>query len=59
MTAHPAYQAITVLGEFVVSHILNRVAAEPDRWFVALHAITGASPVEPSDRGNIAAMQAA
>ena len=50
MTAHSAYQSIIALGAPVVPHILNCLAAEPDRWFVALHAITGASPVEPSDR---------
>ena len=59
MTAHPAYQRIIAMGEPAVPHILDRLAAKPDHWFVALHAITGASPVAPENRGRFKEMTAA
>ena len=59
MTAHPAYQGIIAMGKPAVPHILDRLAAKPDHWFVALHAITGASPVAPENHGRFKAMTAA
>ena len=59
MTAHPAYQAIIAMGDHAVPWILDRMAAKPDHWFVALHAITGASPVAPENRGRLKEMTAA
>ena len=59
MAAHPAYQAIIAMGEPAVPWILDRMAAKPDHWFIALHAITGASPVAPENRGRLKEMTAA
>ena len=59
MTAHPAYQRIIAMGKPAVPQILDRLAAKPDHWFVALHAISGASPVAPENRGRFKAMIAA
>jgi len=59
MADHPAYQEIISLGEAVVPLLLREVAREPDHWFSALKAITGANPVSPSDRGHIDKMAAA
>ena len=59
MTAHPAYQSIIAMGEAAVSWILERLAAKPDHWFVALNAITGAAPVPPESRGRVKEMAAA
>lgn len=59
MTAHPAYQAIIAMGDPAVPWILDRMAAKPDHWFVALHAISGASPVAPENRGRFKEMTAA
>ena len=59
MTAHPAYQSIIAMGEAAVPGILERLAAKPDHWFVALNAITGAAPVPPESRGRVKEMAAA
>lgn len=59
MTAHPAHQAIIAMGEPAIPHILDRLAAKPDHWFVALHAISGASPIAPENRGRFKEMTAA
>ena len=58
MTAHPAYQRIIAMGDPAVPWILDRMEAKPDHWFVALHAITGASPAAPENRGRLKAMTA-
>ena len=51
MTKHPAYQRIIAMGEPTVPWLLQRLAENPDHWFVALNAITGARPVPPESRG--------
>ena len=56
MSEHPAYRAIIALGEPAVSFLLEELARDPDWWFSALKAITGASPVRPEDRGNLVKM---
>ena len=56
MIAHPAYRAIISLGAAVVPYILKDLAVEPDHWFIAPHAITGADPVEEKERGILPAM---
>ncbi len=43
MAEHPAYQEIISLGEAVVPLLLRELAREPDHWFSALKAITGAT----------------
>jgi hypothetical protein len=53
---HPAYQEIIDMGECVVPLLLAELRREPDDWFWALHAITGANPVPESSRGNLRAM---
>lgn len=54
---HPAHQQIVSMGEPIVPLILERMRLQGGHWFQALGKITGADPVSPSDRGNIAAMQ--
>jgi hypothetical protein len=50
---HPAYQRIIGFGPDAVPLILAELEREPDHWFWALHAITGAQPVPAKSRGNI------
>ena len=59
MAEHPAYREIISLGEAVVPLLLRELAREPDHWFSALKAITGANPVGPADHGRIDKMAAA
>jgi hypothetical protein len=53
---HPAYQEIIGMGEGVIPLLLAELKREPDDWFWALRAITGANPVPPASRGNVHAM---
>jgi hypothetical protein len=53
---HPAYQEIIGMGERVVPLLLAELRREPDDWFWALHAITGANPVPATSRGHMGAM---
>ena len=52
----PAYQSIIGMGEQVVPLIIAELEREPDHWFIALHAITGADPVKPGHAGRICLM---
>lgn len=56
---HPAYQEIIGMGERVVPLLLAELRREPDDWFWALQAITGANPVGAANRGYLRAMAAA
>ena len=56
IAAHPAYQQIVALGSAVVPLLLADLERQPDHWFVALERITGANPVPPEDRGDVARM---
>ncbi len=56
MVLHPAYQRIIGMGAVVVPHLLRELERRPDHWFWALHAITGADPVKPEDRGKLKKM---
>ena len=47
------------MGPAALPLILERVARSEGLWFHALHAITGANPVEDAIRGNVPAMEAA
>lgn len=49
--AHPAYRRIIEMGRPALPLIFGRLADQGGRWYVALHAITNANPVEPEDRG--------
>jgi len=55
----PAYQAIIGMGPTAVPFMLAELESnqdEPDQWFWALKAITGADPVAEEDRGDFVAM---
>jgi ribosomal protein S18 acetylase RimI-like enzyme len=56
---HPAYQQIIGIGPEVTPFLLRELKREPIYWFWALRAVTGADPVQPSDRGNIDQMVSA
>ena len=59
MTAHPDYKAIVSLGMPAVSLILKRMQTQGGHWYHVLRDITKVNPVDPSERGNVAAMQRA
>jgi hypothetical protein len=59
LRGHPAFQEIIAMGEAVVPFMLRDLAERPRLWVWALSQITGADPVPPSARGNIAEMSAA
>jgi hypothetical protein len=56
MVNHPAYQKIIGLGPQVVPLLLRELEREPDYWFAALRALTGANPVAPAKRGKLKEM---
>ena len=56
MCSHPAYQEIIGMGSVALPFIFSELEREPDNWFWALKAITGADPVPDEHRGNIALM---
>lgn len=47
------YQRIIGMGLPAVPLILRELQREPDHWFWALRAITGADPVDAEDKGNL------
>lgn len=53
---HPAYQEIIGMGQAAIPLILAELRREPDDWFWALHAITGANPVPADARGDLRKM---
>jgi hypothetical protein len=56
LAEHPAYQQIISMGPDVVPLLLRELEREPDHWFRALHALTGATPVPETSRGKIQEM---
>jgi hypothetical protein len=56
LAEHPAYQQIIALGGEAILLLLRELEHEPDHWFRALYALTGANPVPPASQGNIKAM---
>jgi hypothetical protein len=55
----PAYRCIIGMGMIALPMILSQLKSEgddPDQWFWALKAITGADPVADEDRGDFVAM---
>ncbi len=50
IAAHPAYQQIISMGRPVLPLIREELQASGGHWYVALHAITGDSPVPPRRR---------
>ena len=62
MVLCPAYQSIIGMGPKAIPLILARLVLEghdPDHWFWALQAITGANPVSEEDEGNLRRMSRA
>lgn len=59
LAMHPAYQKIIGLGPAAVPFIIAELTREPDHWFWALEAITGADPVPDGAAGDLDAMAAA
>ncbi len=59
MTELPSYQEIIRMGEPAVPLLLAELEREPNHWFMALMAITGADPVPVADRGRLDRMTAA
>ena len=59
LAEHPAYREIIAMGVEVVPLLLRELEKEPDHWFRALHALTGANPIPAECRGNLRAMSAA
>ena len=57
-TKHPAYREILDMGQPAIPLILERMQSHSGHWIQALYDITGADPVDVSDYGNIAAMEA-
>ena len=56
MATHPAYQQIIGMCDAALPLIFAELRRNPDQWFWALKAITGADPVAATDRGNMRAM---
>lgn len=53
---HTAYQEIIGMGKAAIPLLLAELKREPDDWFWALHAITGAKPVPDESRGKLQEM---
>lgn len=51
IAAHPAYQRIIGMGEQALPFIFEDLRERGGQWYVALRAITGASPVPPEASG--------
>ena len=56
---HPSYARIIGMGLPVVPLILQSLEKEPNDWFYALRAITGANPVRSKDAGYMQKMSQA
>lgn len=54
--SHPAYQRIIGMGVGVLPFIFSEMQREPNHWFWALKAISGADPINPEHRGIISKM---
>jgi hypothetical protein len=59
LAEHPAYQEIIRMGPEVVPLLLRELEREPDHWFRALYALTGANPVPTESNGKIREMAVA
>lgn len=56
LAEHPAYRQIIQMGPDVVPLLLRELEREPDHWFRALHALTGADPAHASSSGKLREM---
>jgi hypothetical protein len=57
IASHPAYLRIIGFGDRSVALILNDLRQRDGLWFVALRAITGASPAPAAVAGNMPAIR--
>jgi len=53
MAALSDYLRIIGMGERAIPLMLEDLRKRADHWFIALHAITGVSPVPAEDRGRL------
>lgn len=53
MVSHPAYLQIIGMGKEALPLLVDELRREPDHWFVALQAITGANPIPASVQGDV------
>ena len=53
---HPAHREIVSHGYAALPHIFDALREKPDHWFIALHLITGHSPIKEEHRGRIKEM---
>lgn len=58
-TSTPAYREIISLGGAIIPDLILELKNNPDHWFVALHEITGATPIPDDARGNFDKMRQA
>jgi hypothetical protein len=58
MAQHPAYQKIIEMGARAIPLLLSELRERPDHRFIALHAVTGANPVQEQSRGRLKEMAA-
>ena len=56
ISMHPSYQQIIGMGSDALPLIFAELKEEPDHWFWALRAITGADPVPEASRGKVKQM---
>ncbi len=56
---HPSYARIIGMGQPAVPLILRSLKQQPNDWFYALRAITGANPVRSADAGDMQKMSQA
>jgi hypothetical protein len=56
LAEHPAYQQIIGMGPAAIPLLLRELERQPDHWFRALHALTGATLVAPEHQGQLPAM---
>src|SRR5205807_2151960 len=56
LAEHRAYQQIIGMGPDVIPLVLRELEREPDHWFRALHALTGANPIPAEGRGKVREM---
>lgn len=59
LAEHPAYQQIIGMGPEVIPLLLRELERDPDHWFRALHALTGANPAPLKAQGRVREMAAA
>jgi hypothetical protein len=59
LAEHPAYREIIGMGPAAIPLLLRELEQQPDHWFRALHALSGADPVPEASRGDVRAMAAA